>query len=346
MTEPKRAAIDSTPEPLPTAQQIAAEVRAGRVSARAMVAQSLARIAAHEPELGAFTVVRTERALAEADELDAGGPGCDGPLAGVPVAVKEECDVTGEVTTLGGYGNSTPVTEDSEVIRRLRAAGAVIVGKTAMPEFGQFPQSDSARYGRTHNPWDFDRSAGGSSCGSAAAVAAGLVPVGIGADGGGSIRIPASCCGLVGLKPERGRISSAPLPEHWHGMVTFGALTRTVADQALVLDVISGNVSTDRWRAEAPEVPFVEQATAPARPLRIGWTTKTILPGRQVDPQVAEATAKTAQVLAELGHEVGRIEPKWPMPTAAFLPLFYSGMRHEAGLVEHPDRLDPPSSAT
>ncbi|PIE27628.1 MAG: amidase [Micrococcales bacterium] len=350
MTDPTRSATDSVPGPVPTAQQIAADVRAGRLTARAAVEHSLARITTYDPDLGACTVVRAEQALAEADELDAGGAGHDGPLAGVPVAVKEECDVAGEVTTLGGFGNSTPAAKDSELTRRLRAAGAVIVGKTSMPEFGQFPISDSARYGRTHNPWDSGRSAGGSSCGSAAAVAAGLIPVGIGSDGGGSIRIPASCCGLVGLKPQRGRVSSAPYPDHWHGLVSSGALTRTVADQALVLDVISGSTPTDRYRAEPPDTSFAEQAAQPpgasgpgetdGRPLRIGWTTKTVVPGRRVDPQVAEATAATAQALAGFGHQVGRIKPRWPAPTAAFLPLFYAGMRQEAERVEHPELLD------
>ncbi|PID96657.1 MAG: amidase [Actinomycetales bacterium] len=350
MTDLTRSATDSTPGPVPTARQIAADVRAGHLSARAAVEHALARITAYDQDLGAFTVVRAERALAEADAIDAGWMGHDGPLAGVPVAVKEEYDVAGEVTTLGGFGNSTPAENDSEVIRRLRAAGAVIVGKTSMPEFGQFPQSDSARYGRTYNPWDSRRSAGGSCSGSAAAVAAGLVPVGMGSDGAGSIRVPASCCGLVGLKPQRGRISSAPLTEFWHGLVSLGALTRTVADQALVLDVISGNMPTDRWRAEPPVAPFVEQAAQSPRAarsrkargdgLRIGWTTKTVMPGRRVDPQVAEALAATARALADLGHQVTRIAPPWPAPTAAFMPLFYSGMREEARLVEHPELLD------
>src|SRR5690606_38910543 len=154
-----------------------------------------------DPLLGAFTVLRADDALAEADAIDAGGSGADGPLAGVPVAVKEEYDVAGLVTTLGGRGNSTPAAKDSEAIRRLRAAGAVIIGKTTMPEFGQIPLTESDATGLTRNPWNLDVGPGGSSGGSAAVVSAGIVPIALGADGGGSIRIPAAACGLVGLKP-------------------------------------------------------------------------------------------------------------------------------------------------
>jgi amidase len=163
--------------PVPTAVDTAEAVRSGRHTARYAVEQSLARIAARDGEIRAFTVVRAEQALAEADALDAGGPGHDGPLAGVPVAVKEEYDVTGHVTTLGGRGNSTPAQADSEVIRRLRSAGAIIVGKTAMPEFGQFPHTESLRYGRTHNPVDLTRSAGGSSGGSGTAAAMRVIEI-------------------------------------------------------------------------------------------------------------------------------------------------------------------------
>ncbi|HPK88065.1 MAG TPA: amidase family protein [Dermatophilaceae bacterium] len=329
-----------------TAVETADAVRSGRHTARYAVERALERIAARDNEIRAFTVVRAEAALAEADALDAGGPGHDGPLAGVPVAVKEEYDVTGHVTTLGGRGNSTPVRADSEVIRRLRAAGAVIVGKTAMPEFGQFPHTESLAHGRTHNPWDLSRSPGGSSGGSAAAVAAGMVPVAMGADGGGSIRIPASCCGLVGLKPSRGRVSVAPLTEHWFALVCLGALTRTAADSALVLDVISGATPTDRWRLAPPGMPFAQAAATPPGRLRVGWTTTPVLPGGKVDPQVVSAVAALADRLAGLGHDVQHISPRWPAPTTAFLPQFYAGMRVEAGQVEHPELLEPRTKAT
>ncbi|MCE1178793.1 MAG: hypothetical protein LWW86_07140 [Micrococcales bacterium] len=269
-----------------------------------------------------------------------GDPRRDGPLAGVPVAVKEEDDVAGLVTTHGGLGNSTPAAEDSEVVRRLRAAGAIVVGKTNMPEFGQFPFTESRRHGMTHNPWDLTRSPGGSSGGSAAAVAAGMVPVAIGGDGGGSIRVPASCCGLFGLKPQRGRVSAGPHPDLWEALGTIGPITRTPEDSALVYDVISGSLPSDRWHAEPPGRPFLEQArTEPGR-LRIAWTTKNVVPGMAVDPQVRQAVEALAGLLAGLGHDVERIEPDWPYPTASFVPQFFASIREETRRVEHPERLE------
>jgi len=318
----------------------AAAVRAGRVSARVVAEAALARIAERNPGLNAVSVVRADAALADADALDAGGPGHDGPLAGVPVAIKEELDVAGMVTTFGGRGNTTPAPADCESVRRLRAAGAVVVAKTAMPEFGQFPFTESAALGITRNPWDTSRSTGGSSGGSAAAVASGMVPVAMGGDGGGSIRIPASCCGLVGLKPTRGRVSTGPYAALWGALGTLGVLTRTVTDTALVHDVLAGSTSADRWSAPAPARPYLEAARTEPGPLRIGWTTTGMLPGTRVDPQVAAATEATAAALAELGHHVERIEPRWPTPTLAFLPQFFGAIREEVGLVEHPDRLE------
>ncbi|NUS51237.1 MAG: amidase, partial [Nocardioidaceae bacterium] len=182
----------------------AAAVARGEVSSRDLVAATLVRIHRYDGRLNAFTVVLDEQALAEAAVRD-GQRGDRGPLHGVPVAIKEEIDVAGQVTTFGGRANSRPATQDAEVVRRLREAGAVVVGKTNMPEFGQFPFTESVAHGLTRNPWNTSRTPGGSSGGSAAAVAGGLVPFAMGGDGGGSIRIPAACCGLFGLKPQRGR---------------------------------------------------------------------------------------------------------------------------------------------
>lgn len=338
--------MDATEFPNASASDLAAAVRAGEVTARALVEASLARIAARDAEINAFTVVRAAEALAEADTLDAGGPGHAGPLAGVPVAVKEEYAVTGTVTTLGGRGNSTPATEDSEAIRRLRAAGAIIVGKTTMPEFGQFPFTESAATGITRNPLNPERSVGGSSGGSAAAVAAGMVPLALGADGGGSIRIPAACTGLIGLKPTRGRISLAPQAEHWFGLVVLGGLSRTVADSALLLDVLAGSTPVDRWSCPPPSSPYAAGLAAAPAPLRIAWTTKCVMPGTGTDPEVAAATEDLARRLAALGHRVGHVWPRWPVPTDAFLPQFYAGMRVEAGTVEHPELLEPRTRQT
>lgn len=294
-----------------TAVETADAVRSGRHTARFAVERALERIAARDNEIRAFTVVRAEAALAEADALDAGGPGHDGPLAGVPVAVKEEYDVTGHVTTLGGRGNSTPVRADSEVIRRLRAAGAVIVGKTAMPEFGQFPHTESLAHGRTHNPWDLSRSPGGSSGGSAAAVAAGMVPVAMGADGGGSIRIPASCCGLVGLKPSRGLVPDDVGAVDRLRMTTNGPMGRCVDDVAALLDALArpGGVPGTALAASREPVPR----------LRIGVILDP--PMGETDPRVAEVTMRVADLLRAAGHHV-ELRPRVEGSVAEFAPIY------------------------
>lgn len=323
-----------------TAVETATAVRTGLLTARESVEAALRRLARHEPSINAFTVVRAEAAIAEAAALDDGGEGSDGPLAGVPVAVKEEYDVAGTVTTLGGRGNSSRATVDSEVVRRLRAAGAIIIGKTAMSEFGQVPITESDVTGVTRNPWNLAHSPGGSSGGSAAAVAAGIVPIAMGADGGGSIRIPASACGLVGLKPTRGRISPAPLSQHWYALVTLGGLTRSVLDAAVLLDVVAGAMPLDRWRTPAPDTPFAAAVhTDPGR-LRIGWTTSAVQPGVRTHRDVARATAQFAATLASLGHDVREGSPAWPLLAGSFLPQFFAGMRAEAAVVEHPERLE------
>src|SRR3954468_24701395 len=187
-------------------------VATGEISARGVVEQALARIDERDRELNAFSRLLVDEAIAEAEARDAalasGGPA--GPLHGVPIAIKEEIDVAGAVTTFGGNGNSTTAAADAEVVRRLRVAGAVVVGKTTMPEFGAFPFTESASRGITRNPWDPSRTPGGSSGGTAVAVSAGMVPVGMGGDGGGSIRIPSASCGLFGVKPQRGGVSTRP----------------------------------------------------------------------------------------------------------------------------------------
>lgn len=323
-----------------TAVETATAVRTGLLTARESVEAALRRLARHEPSINAFSVVRAEAAIAEAAALDAGGVGSEGSLVGVPIAVKEEYDVTGEVTTLGGRGNSTPAGSDSEVVRRLRAAGAIIIGKTTMPEFGQVPITESDATGVTRNPWSLAHSPGGSSGGSAAAVAAGIVPIAMGADGGGSIRIPAAACGLVGLKPTRGRISPAPLSEHWYALVTLGGLTRSVLDAAVLLDVVAGSLPRDRWRMPAPDAPFAAALDADPGRLRIGWTTTPVQPGVRTHRDVARATAQFAATLAALGHDLREGSPRWPLLDDAFLPQFFAGMREESGQVEHPERLE------
>ncbi|MEA2191491.1 MAG: amidase, partial [Solirubrobacteraceae bacterium] len=195
-------------------------VRCGEVSPRELVETALERIARLDPELNAFRVVFAERALAEAEQAGgrAGGGAGDRPLLGVPIALKDNVDVAGETTTHGTSANGGPAQADAEIVTRLRSAGAVILGKTLLPELAVYPWTESSTFGATRNPWDLQRTTGGSSGGSAAAVAAGLASAGMASDGGGSIRIPAACCGLFGLKPQRGRVSLMPYAEHWHGL--------------------------------------------------------------------------------------------------------------------------------
>jgi amidase len=207
------------------AEAQARAVAAGETTAVDLVEAALARIEQHDPLLNAFTRVLADEARVEAAARDAwqarGKP--LGALHGVPVAIKDEYDVAGTVTSYGGDANRTPALRDGEVVRRLREAGAVVVGKTVMPEFGAWPFTEPRRFGATRNPWVPGHTPGGSSGGSAAAVASGMVSVAIGGDGGGSIRIPSACCGLFGLKPTRGRVSTYPSTNLWGALGTVGA---------------------------------------------------------------------------------------------------------------------------
>ncbi|HLM51057.1 MAG TPA: amidase family protein, partial [Solirubrobacteraceae bacterium] len=206
-------------------------VRDRAVSPRELVELTLRRIEALDPTLNAFRVVLAEKALAEADQAAARvGAGDDRPLLGVPVAIKDDTDVAGEVTTMGVDALDPPAPRDAEIVRRLRAAGAIVVGKTNVPQLLAHPFTENPAFGATRNPHDPLRTPGGSSGGSAAAVAAGLVGGAQGSDGAGSIRLPASHCGIFGIKPARGRISLAPLAEAWHGCSVTGPITRRVRD--------------------------------------------------------------------------------------------------------------------
>jgi amidase len=221
-------------------------VRQKEVSPRELVQLYLDRIARLDGQLNAFRTVIGERALAEAEQAEARlAAGEERPLLGVPVAIKDGQDVAGELTTHGTGAYGPPARADAEIVRRLRAAGAIVIGKTLLPELAIFGCTESATWGVTRNPWNLDRTPGGSSGGSAAAVAAGLVSVASASDGAGSIRIPASYCGLFGLKPQRGRVSLMPLPEHWYGLSVAGCLSRRVLDSALFLDVVSGPAAGD-----------------------------------------------------------------------------------------------------
>ncbi len=307
--------------------ELAADVHSGDLSARDLVQASLDRIEAVNPAINAFVDVFAEEALATADGIGAGDPR---PFAGVPIAIKNNRPVAGKRLTLGTNfsGDFTP-DYDHNVTARLRAAGFVIVGTTTLPEAGLLPITETARFGATRNPWDTDRTPGGSSGGAGAAVASGMLPVAHANDGGGSTRIPAACCGLVGLKPQRGRISPAPeIGESFLGQ--DGVLTRTVAETAALLDILAGPVLGDASWAPEPTEPFAVSAAREPGGLRIALTTTTPLEGTEVGEEERRAVRQTGELLASLGHEVEEVQAPWSAPgllhlfTASFGPAVSS----------------------
>lgn len=320
-----------------SAIELASMVRTGEISSRELVETSLARIEELNPKLNAFVEIDGERALVTAGKI---GPGDERPFAGVPIAIKNNRPVSGLKITIGCSLMSDYVADyDHNVVRRLKEAGFVIVGTTTLPEYGILPTSEARLFGPTHNPWDLDRTPGGSSGGAAAAVASGMVPVAHGNDGGGSIRIPAACCGLVGLKPARGRISAAPeLGDSSLGI--DGVLSRDVADTAAILDVLAGYEPGDATWAPPPPEPFAVAGTrigGPPTRLRIATTTLPPVIDAVVDPICARGVGDAAELLRSLGHEVEEVDPPWQISGvselfgAVFsihvaLQIVYSGM--------------------
>ena len=281
-----------------TAKQIARAVRRGDTSATQVVADHLEQIAISEPSLNAFRTVRGGEAMAEAEKVDEQHDLANLPLAGVPVAIKENTPVAGLPTWIGAASARGPVAEkDHEVVRRLRGAGAVVVGTTRMPEMGLWGTTDEPGTA-THNPWNLDRTPGGSSGGSAAAVAAGLVPIAQGNDGLGSLRIPAACCGLVALKPGRDVVPRDLGLDGWFGMVENGVLTTTVADAVLGFGVLAGR----------PTPKLVE----PQR-LRIGVSVKSPVSGVRPDEPNRSAVSTAAKLLVGAGHSTVTAEPVYPV---------------------------------
>jgi amidase len=291
-------------------------IREGEVSSTDLVELSLDRIERIDPELNAFVTVCAEQALAEARALDGGGLSEGAPFRGVPIAVKDLTATAGIRTTYSSRAFADFVPDfDMAVVRRLREAGFVVVGKTNTPEFGTTAFTESELNGATRNPWNLERTPGGSSGGAAAALAAGLVPVAHGSDGGGSIRIPASCCGLVGLKPSRGRVSAAPFTS-FEGLSTSAPLAHSIADAAALLDVMAGYETGDPWWTPTPERPFLEDVGVPPGRLRIA-TTSTPPIDVPVDPECVSALASAAALLTDLGHDVIERTPPWSEPDLA-----------------------------
>ena len=315
-------------------------VRDGSVSAVELVDAHLARIERFDPQLNALRVVFAERSRAEAKNADARrGAGEERPLLGVPVAVKDNVDVAGEISAHGSAAYGDRAVADAEIVRRLRAAGAIVIGKTHMPELAIFPFTESAAFGVTENPWRRGRSPGGSSGGSASAVAAGLAAAATASDGGGSIRIPAACCGLFGLKPQRGRVSLAPLSEHWYGLSAQGFVTRSVLDTALMLDVAAGPVAGDADRPQPLSAPFAESARTPPARLRIALSFKPSTYAR-VDARVRAGVEAVAEVLRGLGHTVEERDPDYGVIEPLFLPRWLRGIYDDAAAMAHPKRLE------
>jgi amidase len=325
------------------AARITEMVRAGEVSPTELVELYLKRIASLEPKLNAFRVVLADGARADAKRAEERlAAGEEAPLLGVPVAIKDNVDYAGEVTTHGTAAYGEPAAEDGLVVRRLREAGATILGKTNLPELAIYGFTESPTWGDTRNPWDTSRTCGGSSGGSGVATAAGMCAIAHATDGAGSIRYPAAYCGLFGLKPQRNRVSLSPDREHWYGLSVSGCVSRSVLDTALYLDVMSG---AERGDLDAPpplERPLVEAArSAPGR-LRIACTTKTASPVRKSDVVLA-AYNETIELLRWLGHEVVEAGPRYGPARLDFFPMYFRGIRDEALTLPHPERLSDQS---
>jgi amidase len=324
--------VDSRELAFAGAAQQARMLADGTITAPDLVELYLDRIARVDRELRSFRVVLADSARQEAgaaqDRLNSGERL---PLLGVPIAIKDDVDVAGEVTTYGTAAYGSARTEDAEVVRRLREAGAVIIGKTAVPEMMVWSFTETITFGATRNPWNSDYTPGGSSGGSGSAVAAGLAPMALGSDGMGSIRIPSTWCGLFGIKPQRDRVPLAPHDDAWNGLSVNGPMARSVEDAALFLDVT------------APGNGFVAAAKRPPGQLRIALSTKAppgliVRVGRAQRAAVEEAGA----LLRELGHEVIERDPDYP-PSAVYghaLPRYFRGVYDDVKALPHPERLE------
>ena len=289
------------------ALELAGLVRSGQVSPVELVETYLHRIERLNPLLNAYLTVAGDQALTAAKEAAPAGQDAS-PFFGVPVSIKDLDNAAGIRTTRGsaGYADFVPEADDAAVAK-LKAAGFIVIGKTNTPEFGSAVCTEPVAYGPCRNPWDTDRTPGGSSGGAACALAAGLAPISHGSDGGGSIRIPSAWCGVFGIKPSRGRVSAAPLPQSLHS--GQGPIARTVADAAAMLDVMAGYVAGDAFWPPAPSRPFLEEVGQDPGRLRVAFTASRS--ETEVHPDWVAAVKATAELLADLGHEVVEDAPPW-----------------------------------
>jgi amidase len=323
------------------AAELARMLAAGTITAPDLLEIYLERIERLDPQLNSFRIVLKSSARQEAKarqaRLDAGERL---PLLGVPVAIKDDIDVAGELTTFGSGAVDTPKSADAQVVHLLREAGAVIIGKTNVPELMMLPMCESKTFGATRNPWNTDLTTGGSSGGNGAALAAGLVPLAVGSDGGGSIRIPSSWCGLFGLKTSRGLVSLVPRDEPWCGLDVYGPMARSVEDVALFLDAVSS--------AHAPVGGFVATAKRP-RPLRIAWSTKVPpLVSNKVGVKQKDAVKEAVKLLEKQldpfvePHFVEPHDLNLPLLTiyGLYLPRYLRGVRNDAHPLPHKCRLE------
>jgi len=327
---------------------LAARVRSGSLTAAELVDHALARIDAVNPTVNAFVAVDGDRARAAAEAVDAtvASGGDPGPLAGIPLGVKDLEDAAGYVTTHGSvaHADRPPATADSELVARLVAAGCVVVGKTNTPELGWKPDTENLLFGATRNPWNLDHTPGGSSGGSAAAIAAGMVPLATGSDGGGSLRIPSSCCGLSGVKASLGRVpSGGPQAPDWQHLSTKGPMARRMADVVAALDVVVGPDATDLRSLPRPEASWPAALEGARPPARVAWSPT--LGFADVDAEVLALCRRGVDVLADLGTEVVEVDTVFdedPVDPWLTLSGVYN-LRTHAGLIGTPawDRVDP-----
>jgi amidase len=321
-------------DPSSSALELAAALRRRELSAVELLDACLAAVDERNPQLNAVIWRNDEEARAAAAEADrrlAAGEDSQAPFLGVPLPIKDLTPVAGWPVSYGSHGGPQGVGDESEmVVEALARAGFVLCGRTNTPEFGVITVAENSRYGISRNPWDESRSPGGSSGGAAAAVAGGMFPIAHANDGGGSIRIPASYCGLVGFKPSRGRVPR--LAQSWLGAVVEGVVARTVADSANVLDAIAGPDPLAWYNAPAPTRPFAQETDTPPGSLRIGLMAQAPL-GIPTDPACVAAARSAAALLDELGHSVEEVEV--PTISEEMVPPFIA--LTQGGLADYDD---------